>query len=928
MPDQRNLEQRRSESAQFAYDDRDNATVQRDTDSLQESVDQVLTWLRRKGIRVWAEGGELRYESAASLSLSDLQRIRLHREGIIEALLASSAAAPEVGPTKRTQADRLPLSYEQERLWLVEQATLANAAYAAPYALRISGKLNVEALAASLKEVVRRHESLRTRFEIRAGVPTQIIEGAESFELARDDLSALDEASREQKVQRCMQQQIEDRLDLARGPLFNALLLKLSEQQHVLMLTMHHIVTDGWSISILMRELSALYAANQQEQSSPLAELPVQYADYALWQRNWLQSQVLERQLEYWKKALADAAPALELPTDRPRPAVPSFKGALYRFTLSHEHSNALKALAKSTGTTVFMLLLAAFQVLLSKLTGERDIIVGTPVAGRRMQVLERLVGLFVNTVVIRTRLQQGLTFRELLGCVRATALDAYANQDVPFQRLVAELQPERQQAHQPIFQVLFALQNTPDVAPVLMHAVVRPMEIPHRVAKFDLSVYVEDRLGSFECLFEYATDLFDAQTIHRWAGYFHTLLIDVIHNPDSAIEQLSMDGSAARRALTASRIRENEGGMRNRFVHEAIAGLAEQNSDALAIVDRDLRVSRGELEIAANRIANYLRSMGVGPEQVVGLCMERSTEAIKGMLGILKAGGVYMPLDPSYPNDRLKFMMGDAGAQVVLCDRACRGLLENSAARLVCVDDLHHREEIALQSAAVPVTELSEINLAYVIYTSGSTGQPKCAGAPHKGLSNRINAQQFIDPIDAQEVCCQKTAIGFVDAIFETLGPLSLGAPLVVASDAVARNPSELAVLIERHAITRLITVPALADALLLVPSAPSLLGSLRSWTLSGSELTRQLATKIAAHCPACRIVNLYGSSEVAADATSYVVTGLENTSIPIGRAIANTRVYVLDEQLEPVPLGVAGELYIAGAGVARGYVRRAGLT
>ena len=843
---------------------------------------------------------------------------------------------------RRTLAadEPVPLSFAQERLWLLEQLQVG-AAYNMPTALRLNGQLNAAVLQQVLGELVKRHEGLRTRFELRGGgSPVQVIDPPRPFVLQVEDLSGIvSTEERERRAQELLRERAVDHFDLSRGPLLRMVLVKLADQEHVLLISMHHIISDGWSMGILLRELGILYEAFSQGRSSPLPALEVQYADYALWQKQWLQGDVLQKQLDYWKEQLADAPPALELPTDRPRPAIPTFKGSQIAFGFKGQLIEKLQALTRKEGATLYMLLLAALQVVLSRWSGQRDIVVGSPIAGRTHRQTEGLLGFFLNTLVMRGDLRDNPTFRELLVRSRELSLQAYAHQDLPFEKLVAELHPERDLSRQPVFQVMFVMQNMPFSRLNLLGAELGGIADVYLTSKFDLTMYVfgglagyvydeADANGLFGAL-EYSTDLFDRETTDQMVQCYLTLLEEIAADPDRCIWELPMMRAEQRRQVVDEWNTTEEEFRRDLCVHELFAEQAERTPNAVALVYEGEELSYAELDRRSNQCAQYLRGLGVGPERVVGVCMDRSLEMVVALLGIMKAGGAYLPLDPGYPASRLIFMAADARVKALITKVHLRSGFGEMAGECLVWEEI--QGAIARASKSAPVSGVRPDNLAYVIYTSGSTGQPKGVGATHAGTVNRVQAQQKEMGYEVGESCCQKTSLNFVDAVLEIWGPLLNGGRLVIASERAAADPEELLELVEREDVKRLITVPSLAGALVPREHATRFLAGVKRWTLSGEALSGGLLQELQKCVPGCAFTNVYGSSEVAADATWFEIEANAAESgqpVLIGRPLPNTQVYALDEEMEPAPVGVVGELYVAGAGVARGYLGRGGLT
>jgi aspartate racemase len=581
--------------------------------------------------------------------------------------------APPLLPVERK--GKLLLSFAQARLWFLEQLEPGSGAYNMPAAVRLTGSLDVAALKQSLQEIVQRHEALRTTFRMVSGEPIQVIAPILALAVPLVDLHELPEAQQEAQVEQLATEEAQQPFDLAMGPLLRAKLLHLSEAEHVLLLTMHHIVSDGWSMGVLIRELVALYEAFSTGKPSPLPQLPIQYADFAHWQRQWLQGEVLAAQLSYWQQQLTGAPPVLELPTDRPRPTVQTFRGATQFLALPEPLSQKLKSLSQRSGVTLFMTLLAAFQTLLYRYTGQEDICIGSPIANRNRSETEGLIGFFVNTLVLRTDLSENPSFQELLGRVREVTLGGYAHQDLPFEQLVEALQPKRNLSHHPLFQVMFALENTP-ISPLELPGLsLSSLNIDSSTAKFDLTMSMEDTEQGLMGSLEYNTDLFHAATISRMLEHFQTLLEGIVANPEQRLLDLPLLTQPERQQLLVEWNDTQVDYPKHLCIHQLFEAQAEQTPDAVAVVFEDQQLTYGELNRRANQLAHHLRSLNVGPDSLVGICVERSLEMIVGLLGILKAGGAYVPLDPSYPQERLAFMLKDAQVPILLTQQrlVCR---------------------------------------------------------------------------------------------------------------------------------------------------------------------------------------------------------------------------------------------------------------
>jgi amino acid adenylation domain-containing protein len=829
----------------------------------------------------------------------------------------SSAADPAAIPARGEEP--APLSFSQRRLWFLDRMEPGSAFYNLPSAVRLRGALDVPALERALGEVVARHAVLRSVFREVAGEPVQAPLPPRPFALPVDVLSdAGDDALRAALA-------AEARLpfDLAEGPPFRARLLRIGAEDHALIVTLHHVVGDAWSFGVLFRELGALYGAFAAGEPSPLGPLPIQYADYAAWQRRHGTPEALAPQLDWWTERMKGAPDLLELPADRPRPAVQKFRGGRHRMELSAALTERLRQIGGEQGATLFMVLLAAWQTLLARHTGRDDVVVGSPIGGRNRAETEGLIGFFVNTLALRTDLSGDPSFRELLQRVRRTALDAYARQDLPFETLVEALRIPRDLSRQPLFQAMLML-HRPQAAHALPGLECEPVEADPGTSIFDLGLYAWDRPEGLHTRLEYNADLFDAATAARFVDRFRTLLEGVAANPDAPLSRLPVmtaDETAQLHAWNATE-RAYPGA---ECIHEIIARQAAATPDAVAVVFEDERVTYAELDARANRLANHLRGLGVGPEVRVGVCAERSVELVVALLATLKAGGGYVPLDPGYPRDRLAYMLGDSRISVLLTQAHLAERIPPHGARTVLLDADWPR--IAEESDVAPRTEVSLDHLAYVIYTSGSTGQPKGAENAHRGIRNRLLWMQEAYGLDGTDAILQKTPFSFDVSVWEFFWPLMTGARLVVAKPEGHRDPAYLARLIGQQGVTTLHFVPSMLQAFLEEPDL-SACAPLRRVVCSGEALPAELQTRFFARIDA-ELHNLYGPTEAAVDVTWWpCARGDDRRSVPIGRPIANTQIHLLDARLNPVAPGVAGELYIAGVQVGRGYLGRRGLT
>ncbi|MBN3924782.1 non-ribosomal peptide synthetase, partial [Nostoc sp. NMS4] len=825
----------------------------------------------------------------------------------------------------RARDTELPLSYGQQRLWFLDQFEPNSAIYNIPTALHLQGTLKVAALEQSLREIIHRHEALRTNFITVDGKPSQIIQTQTNWTFSVVEYQHLSTTEQKIAIQQLAQKQLIQPFDLATEALIRATLVVLNKTEHVLLVCMHHIVSDGWSMGVFVQELAALYNAYSQGQTLPLPPLPIQYADFAIWQRQWLQGDVLQRQLSYWQQQLANAPALLVLPTDRPRPAVQSFAGAYQQFALSKQLTRGLIQLSQEQGVTLFMTLLAAYDTLLYRYTGVADILVGTPIANRDRSEIEGLIGFFVNTLVMRTNLSGNPSFCELLGRVREMAMDAYSHQDLPFEMLVEALQPERDLSHTPLFQVALVLQNAPMSQLELTGLTASPLVVEGTTSRFDLTLSMENTATGLVGLWEYNTDLFDSSTIERMTGHFMTLLEGIIANPEERISQLPLLTQPEQQQLLVEWNSTQADYPQDLCIHQLFEEQVQLTPDAIAVVFENQQLTYHQLNAKANQLAHYLRSLGVQADVLVGIYVERSLEMIVGLLGILKAGGAYVPLDPDYPQERLSFMLEDAQLRVLLTQQQLIERLPEHQAQIVCLDT--DWQSISVSSQDNPITGVQDSNLAYVIYTSGSTGKPKGAMNTHLGIYNRLLWMQQAYQLTPVDCILQKTPFSFDVSVWEFFWPLITGARLVLAKPGGHKDSAYLANLIQQQQVTTLHFVPSMLRAFVEEESVKNC-GSLKRVICSGESLPKELQERFFARLD-CELHNLYGPTEAAIDVTYWQCFPDGNLRIvPIGRAIANTQIYILDSHLQPVPIGIPGELHIGGVGLARGYLNRPGLT
>ena len=863
--------------------------------------------------------------------------LSLHR--LFESPTVAELAETLLGTSSQQQATlqpipreaELPLSFAEQRLWFLDQLQEKSIAYNEQEALRLTGSLSIEALEMALQEIVRRHESLRTNYQAVEGSPVRVIHEIQKpgFFSQLASTANTDTETRFLELQRLAAEEIQQPFDLANDPLLRVALFQLAPDDYVLLLTMHHIITDGWSTGVLSHELEVLYGAYVQGKPSPLPPLPIQYADFACWQRQPTTAEMLAPQLTYWKQQLAGTPPLLELPTDYPRKTVQTANGGKEFFELGIEFTQRLKRLSQELGVTLFMTLFATFSTLLYRYSSQEDIVVGTPIANRNRSEIEGLIGFFVNTLVLRSQFEDNPSFSQLLQQVRQTFLDAYAHQDVPFEQLVEALQPERSLSHSPIFQVMFALQNAP----------MKPLELPElsfnwlqmesAKAKFDLTLSMEETAAGLIGYWEYNRDLFESTTIRRMMGHFKTLLEGILANPKAQVSELPLLIEAERHQLLVEWNDTQVEYLQDRCIHQLFEEQVKRTPDSVAVVFEDKQLTYRELNGKANQLAHYLQNLGVGQDVLVGICVERSVEMIVGLLGILKAGGAYLPLDPNSPPDRLAYQILDAQVSVLLTEKKLGHLHLQERVRQVLLDV--DWRVIAQEANSNLVTQAKPDNLLYVIYTSGTTGQPKGVAIAHKSMINYLHGivRQF------NLNSCEHFAL--VSSITTDLGntiifpALCTGGCLHIISQETSSQPDALGDYIQHQNIDCLKIVPSHLMALQSSSRSEQLLP--RQVLILGGEASRSdWVGYLQSQAPQCTIFNHYGPTEATVGVLTYRLEpelSIENSStLPLGCPLPNTQIYILDQHLQPVPIGVPGELHISGAGLARGYLNRPELT
>ena len=830
--------------------------------------------------------------------------------------------AAAVSSSYESRDDFLPLSYSQQRLWFLEQLDPGSSTYNLFSAYLLKGDLDVSALEQTFNEIVRRHEILRTVFKSEDGNPTQVVLSNLTIKIPVVDLRA--RASAEERwteARRMFTEEARRPFDLTTGPLLRITLLQLADDEHVLLRATHHIVSDGWSAGVLFREVSEIYAALADGRPSTLADLPIQYADYAKWQRQRFDGERLESHLSYWRKQLANIA-TLQFPTDRPRQTLQAACGARKYFVFSERLSSELKSLSHRHGATPFMILLAAFQTLLHRYSGQTDIAIGSAVAGRSRNEFEALLGLFLNVLILRLDLSGNPTFVETIARAREVCLGALRHQELPFEKLVEELHPERLLGRNPLFQVSFAYQNTPQVPLRLSRITVEDLEVETGIARFDLHLFMEEVDGHLNGYCDYDINLFDAGTIERMLGHFQTLLEGIVADPEQCIADLPLLSEAEKYHLLVESNDNPTEYPKDHCIHELFESQVEKSADAIAVTFEEQQITYRELNNRANQLAHYLRKLGVGPEVLVAICVERSLEMIVGILAILKAGGAYVPLDPSYPQERLAFMLEDSRATLLITQSSLIERLPTRNPTVLCLD--RDWGEISTEGQDNPLPLTTSDNLAYVIYTSGSTGRPKGVQVPHYAVINVLTHVREALGLTEQDTVPLLANICFDISVMELFLPLVVGARLVVVSPQAAVDGERIKEMLSDCKVTMMHATPATWRLLLQAGWS----GATNLAILSGGEaLHRELAARLLTK--GSSLWNLYGPTEttIYSSAAEYRPE-LNGAMVSIGRRIANTQIYILDDHLQPLPIGAAGQLYIGGDGLTRGYLNRADLT
>ncbi len=829
----------------------------------------------------------------------------------------------------RDPKEPVPLSYSQEQVWFHAQLVPDIPLYNEPVTIHYSGDLDIPALEQSFNEILHRHEAWRTGFTVVDGKPLQDVRPELSISLPVVDLRHLPEERRDSTAVRIATEEARKPLDLTQVPLFRARLIRMGDRQYRLYLVLSHIIFDGVAIyRIFLPELAALYQARVAGRPSPVPELDIQYPDYSCWQRKSLPPDSLAEHISYWRRQLGNDLPVLDLPSDYPRPPVQTFRGSMYPFTLSPSLTDAVKSLSRKEGVTLFQTLLAGFAALLCRYSGQDDLPIGSVTAGRDRSEIKPLLGYFLNTVVLRTNLSGDPDFRELLRRVRNLTLETLDHDCVPFGRLIHELNAPRDLSRNPLFQVMFSLEpSLPDLDPA-WH--LTQMDVDTEATKYDLYLELDERRDAILARFHYSTDLFDRTTIVRMSEHWMRLLEGAARDSSLRVSQLPLLSEQERSRIVVEWNQTRSQYAQSGGIHDLFNAQFERTPDNTAVREGERRLSFRQLQERSNRLAHYLRKLGASTGTRVALCVDRSFDMFVGLLGILKTGAAYVPLDPSHPPGRMASLLEDAKPAVLITQQK---LLANAPVHripTVILDADWHK--IARASADFPASDVQSDDPAYVLYTSGSSGKPKGVEGTHRGAMNRMRWMWERYPFEAGEVCCQKTNVGFVDSVWEIFGPLLAGVPSVILPTEVVRDPEELLQILAGEGVTRIVLVPSLLRALLdHAPNLQERVPRLKLWSCSGEALSGELAGRFRQGFPEATLLNIYGSSEVAADVTWHEVLEKEEdigATVPIGKPISNTQMYVLDPHRNPVPVGVRGEIYVGGDGLALGYWNRAVLT
>ncbi|MBR8826762.1 MAG: amino acid adenylation domain-containing protein [Gomphosphaeria aponina SAG 52.96 = DSM 107014] len=926
-----------------------------------KDIKNILSKLEKLNIKLWVEEGRLLYSAPTGAMTPEIrQTIKENKPEIITLLTETNQTAQQtifpmdnntdiqakianLSPEKKelllrrlaekqlTQENKIvrnndcnsyPASFTQTRFWFLNQLEPDSPVYNMPKAFKFTQELNIENLKQALNQIITRHETLRTTFRSENGELKQII--AENWSLELPIINLADESEEQKTFQKLATQIIEKPFNLAQDLMLRATLFRLANNEYILLLVNHHIISDGWSSEIIIKELLTCYETLEKRATNTLPELPIQYGDFAIWQKKQLTQELYKKQVKYWKEKLSGQLPILNLPTDKKRPLIPSYQGKSIAFLLPNELEKNLKQISQEEKVTLFMLLLAAFKVLLCRYTGQEDIIVGTPIAGRKKLETENLIGCFLNTLALRNQLNSNLSFRQFLQQVKQVSLEAYENQDLPFEKLIEELQPDRNLSQSPIFQVMFNFLNTPENSSLNCSSFKERINIEKNRSLFDLTLYIRQKQGGIEITFEYNTDLFNSATIKRMTRHFQILLRGIINNPDEKISHLPLLTQAKKQQILRDWNNTKTDDPKDKCIHQLFEEQVAKTPDKIAVVFEEQQLTYSQLNEKANQLAHYLQKLGVKPETLVGICVERSLEMIIGILGILKAGGAYVPLEPNYPSDRLIYMLDNAKISVLLTTEKSEEKLFSYPGKIVRTDTW---DKIEPESKENLKSAVCSKNLAYVIYTSGSTGKPKGVLVKHKSVNRLVKNTNYINIRPAAKIA-QIANTSFDAATFEIWGALLNGAKLVIfPKETTLQLELFIEQLKEKELDTIFITTALFNQIASIHPQA---FNTFKYVLFGGEKVEPKWVKEIIEKGKPENLIHVYGPTENTTFSTWYPVNNVvENAdNLPIGKPISNTKIYILDTNLQPTPIGVVGELYLAGKGVARGYLNRPELT
>ncbi|NEQ75872.1 MAG: amino acid adenylation domain-containing protein [Okeania sp. SIO2C9] len=899
-----------------------------------KTLENFLSELVNQDVKLWVEDGRLRCKAPEGVLTSELRTQLTERKQEIITFLQQANLDDDELPLKPIErSGNFPtLSFAQQRLWILEQFGIVSNAYNMPLTLHLRGELQLEALKRSLNQLIVRHETLRTTFKEINDAPVQVIHSSYELELPIVDLSGLTSSPQNTKLLQLLQQENQQQFNIEQDPPIRAKIFKLGKNEHILVVILHHIAADGWSMKVFAEELAACYQALVTDQQLALQELPVQYADFAIWQRNWLQGSAMQTQLDYWKQKLRDI-PQLQLPTDYPRPARQTFRGEEQIFNLSAKLTAKLNELSQQQGVTPFITLLAAFQVLLYRYSGQEKIVVGSPIANRTRQEIQGLIGFFVNSLVMYTNLEGEPSFLEVLNRVRQTAIEAYSHQDIPFEKLVEELQPERSLQHNPLFQVMFGFQQAEALVSSFslpnLEMSLYPMAGVEKTVRMDLELHLWQEEEQLKVWCTYNRDLFKADTIKGMLSHYQTLLEEIVKEPEQPISLLLLLTVKEQQQLLVEWNNTKTDYPRDKCIHELLTAQVEKTPSAVAVEFEGKQLTYSQLDSKANQLAHHLQQLGVKPDVLVGICIQRSLEMVISLLAILKAGGAYVPLDPSYPAERLAYMLGDAKVSILLTQESLVKSLPEHPCKIICVDsDWNQNTDCGTRELS---NEVKPSNLGYVIYTSGSTGKPKGVAMGQQALVNLIQWQQQTAMVGPTEKTLQFAPISFDVSFQEIFSTWCSGGTLVLVSSEIRRDPVALIEFLRDNRVDRLFVPFVALQQLATVGVQSQNLPQLKEIITAGEQL--QLTPDIIelmVRLPKCRLQNQYGPSESHVVSAYTVPEDIASCAKlpPIGRPIANAELYILSRELQPVPIGVSGELYIGGRALANGYLNREELT